>query len=445
MDRIWEDLGFKDSDTGLTTKQKKTITKILADKREALSLTYNDLAKVKGVTMKIPTGDAAPICVKSRPVPPHLLEVVDNQVKRWISQGVAAKQTSPWGAPLVIVPKANRGWRLAVDFRALNAVTEGDARNVANISEQIAKVRGDPKKPLRFFASIDLSEAFHSVPIEPTDVPKTGFWTTVGQCMFLRMPFGLKSAPATFHEVVMKLTDLMKQKNPGDNTLAYFDDLLLTESEFEPFIHRLKLLLDAIIEIGLKIQVRKANFSTKGVKWLGHQLSAEGLKPDPDRMRALKEWPTPKTVRDVAGLFGLCQTFAKWIPLYAQRVKNMRQLLKKGQTEGARDFKSPIEWTEEAEQEKKDIIDTLTSEPIMGHVDISKEAHPLILTCDTSKYGIGATLSQYQDDKGKEVIISYNSQKLTETQATDSDPSDSLNTFPLLTYPKPIAIYTFGT
>ena len=68
--------------------------------------------------------------------------------------------------------------------------------------------------------------------------------------------------------------------------------------------------------------------------------------------------------------------------------------------DGARDFKAPIQWTEEAEREKQDLIDTLTSEPIMGHVDICKDEHPLILTCDTSKHGIGATLSQFQDNKG---------------------------------------------
>ena len=413
-DRIHTDLAFDTDNSGLTEQQKKDICNIMADKRPALSLNYGELARVQGVEMAIPTGDAAPVRVKGRPTPVHAMDFVSDQVKRWTAQDVIEKRVSPWNAPLLVVPKANGGYRLCVDYRQLNAVTLDDARGVANLQTQISKVRGDPTKKLNFFGSLDLSEAFHSVPIRKEDVEKTGFYVPgYGACVFKRMPFGLKSAPSTFHEITLRLEEVMKESNPDTTPpLLYFDDILLTSETWEDFKKKLTSVLDAIIKIGLKVQVRKANFSTKQLKWLGHILCADGLKPDPDRTKALENWPTPKNVKDVAGLHGLLNTFSRWIPMFATRVKNIRALLKRGQN----DFKTPVNWTKECENEKKEVIKLLTSQPIMGHVDTSEQASPLIVSVDTSKSGIGATLSQFQQEHNREVILHYASQKLTEAE-----------------------------
>ena len=428
QERLKVDLGFKNpkeiQEKGFTKDQTDKIVNKFAQNRPALALSYNDLGEVKGVVMKLPTGDSPPISNKNRPTPPYLQDVEEQQILRWLSQGVITISDGPWSSPLVIVPKGYGGYRVCIDYRKLNAVTVADATPVANMSEKLALVQGTSTKPLKFFASFDLSEAYHSIKIDEEDQEKTTFSSRKGNYKFLRMPFGLKTAPAVFQKVVNKLEAAIEKKvgkEESKHFLNYFDDTLIVASTFEELESRCDVYLKTVAEIGLKVQPRKTVFTTKSVKWLGITLSEQGIKPDPDRTRALDDWPTPKTVRDVASFMGLCNTFRSFIHNYAEKTRNIRLLLKRGK-DG--DFSNPIEWTPECEAEKTNLLKILTSEPILGHADFSKNSEPFILTCDTSKTGIGCTLSQPQtvlvngEPKKKEVILSYWSKRLSPTEGT---------------------------
>ena len=101
--------------------------------------------------MKLPTGDSPPISNKNRPTPPYLQDVEEQQILRWLSQGVITISDGPWSSPLVIVPKGYGGYRVCIDYRKLNAVTVADATPVANMSEKLALVQGTSTKPLKFF------------------------------------------------------------------------------------------------------------------------------------------------------------------------------------------------------------------------------------------------------------------------------------------------------
>ena len=420
-DRIWEDLNFNKESFGLDHSQKIALVNQMAKYRSALALEFDDLGLVKDVKISINTGDANPIKARCRPLAPHLKKPLKEQVERWLSQGIIAPCDGPWASPIVAVPKKNGGWRFCADYRALNAVTKRDSRPVANLEEKLAQVRGDHKKPIKFYASLDLSEAYHSVEIDEKDQEKTALITPMGLYKYMRMSFGLASAPMAFHEVVKKIEDAMEKKDPNiaASVLLYFDDALITAATFEELQRKLDIFYSAIAEVGMRIQPRKCNFGLRTVKWLGHTITEQGIYPDQDRVRILRDWPEPTTRSHVSQIHGLMSTFRKFIRNFAARTVNIRKLLKRDPgTTG----KEPVQWTQECRDEMKDVVETLISGPMVGHPNFAPDAPPFIVTVDTSRHGMGCTLSQEQnvtstEDPKKtikqEVILYFGSRKLT--------------------------------
>ena len=267
--RLETDLGFDAKDHSLSVEQRKALVRAFADHRNALALDYDELGHVKGVKFRIPTGDAPPVKSKCRPLPPHLQTVLAEQIERWLAQKVIKPCDGPWAAPLVPTPKKNGGWRFAVDYRGLNAITQTDARPVANLEDQLAKVRNSPLKKMKYFASLDLSEAYHCVDVAEEDQPKTAMITPKGLYSFNKMAFGLKSAPQSFHQIVQMIEKSMHDADPelAKTVLLYFDDCLLVAEIFEELLAKLELFLDTLEKIGLKVQPRKCMFCKQRIKW----------------------------------------------------------------------------------------------------------------------------------------------------------------------------------
>ncbi len=423
LDRLWTDLKFGSEDSGLSREERIQITKLFAKYRKALCLDESECGLVEGVNIAIDTGESSPIKQKCRPLAPHLRVHLKAQLDKWIKQGIIVPSNGPWASPIVAVPKKNGQWRFCADYRKLNAITKRDSRPVANLEEKLATIRGDGSKPIRYFASLDLSEAYHSVPIQPEDQDKTALITPLGLYKYTRMSFGLAAAPAAFHAVVQLIEKAIDDLDPevGARTLLYFDDALCTACDFEQLTHNVEVFLKAIQAVGMKINVTKCQFGTRNVKWLGHIISEKGIFPDQDRVKALANFPAPKNYRELATLHGGLSALRKFVRNFAHRTKNIRSLLRRKPGSNTKD---PIKWTQECEQEKQDVIKTLTSAPQMGHPDFSPSAAPFCVTVDTSKHGIGCTLSQCQkvaDESGKvqdqEVIIFYGSRRLTQGES----------------------------
>ena len=210
-ERIWRDLNFHQESFGLEKEEKKLLVNQLARHRPALALEYDDLGMVKDIQINIDTGDSEPVNARCRPLAPHLRKPLKEQIEKWLAQGVIKPSAGPWASPIVAVPKKNGGWRFCADYRALNAVTKRDSRPVAHLEEKLARIRGDPNKPMKYYASLDLSEAYHSVKIAEEDQDKSAIITPLGLYKFVRMSFGLRAAPAAFHMVVKKIEDAMEK------------------------------------------------------------------------------------------------------------------------------------------------------------------------------------------------------------------------------------------
>ena len=141
----------------------------------------------------------------------------------------------------------------------------------------MAQVRGDHRKPIKYYASLYLSEAYHSVEIEEEDKEKTALICPLGLFKYNRMSFGLAGAPMAFHAVVKKIKEAMERKNLdiATSVLLYFDDALICASSFEELQEKLEFFYSALIEVGMKIQPKKCNFGVRTVRWLGHTITKE--------------------------------------------------------------------------------------------------------------------------------------------------------------------------
>ena len=426
--RLWKDFQFDSDITILSKDQKVKLIKRVMKRRKALALAPEDVGLVKGIEFSIDTQGHSPIQDKSRPLPPNLIKDLKEQIHRWMKQGVAEPGSGPWAAALVPVIKKNGNWRFAVDYRRLNAITKKDARPVANLNDRLALLKGQVERPLKYWASMDLSEAYHCVPIKEEDKDKTAVITPLGLYRFNRMTFGFCNAPQTFHEVVQLLEKGMMEKDPmvAQTILLYFDDAILGGHTFEELLEKIDLFLQCVEELGLKIQPKKCIIGAKELKWIGHTISADGIRPDPDMVRTIKDWDPPHDSVTLGALTGALNYFRKFNRNHSAKIIKISELVKKtGKYKKDKPVPLAEPWSHEHQKELDDVLEHLMKPPVLMHPDFGPEAGPFIISVDTSSHGVGMSLSQEQEvmnpitDKKewREVFIAFGSKKLNPAQS----------------------------
>ena len=160
-----------------------------------------------------------PIRLKNRPINPGLIDSLKEKITTRLKDGVIRTGgISPWNFPLLPVRKKNGKWRWVVDFRMPNSVTRKDSFPIPNIVELLSYLRNS-----KHSTSLDLAQAFHSIPVREVDREKLAFCALHKFYQFCQMPFGLTSAPNTWARLVTRvLQDIPKMK-----LIVFFDDLLI--------------------------------------------------------------------------------------------------------------------------------------------------------------------------------------------------------------------------
>ena len=205
---------------------------------------------------------AVPIKIKNRPINPGLIPDLKEQIATWLKEGVIKSgSVSPWNFPLLPVRKKNGKWRWVVDFRQLNNITRKDSFPIPNIVELLSYLSGS-----KYFTSLDLAAAFHSIPIRQVDQEKLSFSALDQSYRFVRMPFGLTSAPNTWARLVINVL----QHIPKTKLIVFFDDLLIHSPTMTDHLSTLKSVLLAISQAGLRINLEKSDWIKTQVKFLGH-------------------------------------------------------------------------------------------------------------------------------------------------------------------------------
>lgn len=339
-----------------------------------------------------------PISQPPRRIAPAIRNKVDEMIEKLLHEGLIKPSKSPWGSPIVVVPKKGGDIRICVDYRKLNSYTIKDVYPLPRMDDIL-----DALSNATVFSTLDLASGYHQVPMAEESQPLTAFVTHQGLFEYTRMPFGLCNAPATFQRLMDTVLSGLKWKK----CLVYLDDIIIFGDTAQSHLENLKDVLEAIKNAGLKLKAEKCKFAYKEISYLGHLINEHGLKQDPEKVKSIQEFSVPpkgekKAIESFLGMAGYFQSFIKNFNILADP---LRQLVKKD---------AEWNWTEECQNSFDEIKANLTNAPVLARPDLTGK-YPFVVQCDASESGIGAVLLQQQKDESYKVI-KYASRSLSSSE-----------------------------
>lgn len=347
----------------------------------------NGLPPVRGIEHQIDFVPGA--IIPNRPAyrsNPEETKELQRQVEELLAKGHVRESMSPCAVPVLLVPKKDGTWRMCVDCRAINKITVKYRHPIPRLDDMLDELHGSV-----IFSKIDLKSGYHQIRMKEGDEWKTAFKTKHGLYEWLVMPFGLTNAPSTF----MRLMNYILRAFIGKFVVVYFDDILVYSKSLEEHIQHLRSVLDVLREEKLYANLKKCTFCMDRVVFLGFVVSADGIEVDKEKIKAIKEWPTPKSVTEVRSFHGLASFYRRFVRDFSTLAAPLNEVVKKD---------VGFKWGAEQENAFNGIKDRLCSAPLLVLPDFSKTFE---VECDASGIGIGAVLMQEKRP------IAYFSEKLS--------------------------------
>ena len=272
----------------------------------------------------------------------NLLNIELAELRRYLDNALAKgwiqHSTSPAGAPILFVPKKDGGLRLCVDYRGLNKVTVKNHHPLPLISKTLNYLTS-----AKVFTKLELKNAYHCIRIQKGNEWKTAFRTRYGYFENLVMPFGLTNASATFQAYINKLLTGLMDKF----CVVYLDDILIYLDSQPEHLDHVKQVFERLRRFGLYASLKKCDFFTIKVKFLGFIVSTNEVAMDQRRVAAIQEWPKQKSYHEVQVFLGFVNFYWRFIHHYSQIAGPLTGLLKDSQKKIKL---RPFEWLEAADQ-----------------------------------------------------------------------------------------------
>ena len=384
----------------LTKSERRQLDSLVREYADIFAWNDLDVGYTEVVKHKIAMIDPTPCSQPYRRIPQSVLGEVKQHLEDLLQRGVIQPSSSSYAAPIVLVRKKSGELRMCVDYRRLNSLTRRDMFPLPRIDECLDAIGG-----ATLFSTLDLASGYHQVAMDDDDMHKTAFTCPYGLYEFRRMPFGLCNAPATFqrlmqtsmHDFIFKIL------------LCYLDDLLVFASSFGQHIENLEKVFMRLKTIGVKLNPSKCKLLHSSVGFLGHIISAEGISTNPDTVRAVQDFETPKTLKQVRSFLGLASYYRRFVEGFSKIALPLHNLCtevhkkyEKDRHKGEKCHLGEL-WTTECVAAFNELKIKLTTAPVLKYADYNKD---FIVEVDASLQGLGAVLSQKGDD-GKIHPIAY--------------------------------------
>ena len=307
---------------------------------------------------------------------PELL-VLQKYLKENLAKGFIRASSSPCSSPVLFARKPSGGLRFCVDYRALNAITIKNRYPIPLIQETL-----DRLAKAMIFSKFDIIAAFNKLRMQSGQEWMTAFKTRYGLFEYEVLPFGLSGGPGSFQHYI---NDVLREYLDAFCT-AYIDDILVySKSKKEHKIHVRKV-LEALRSAGLQLDIEKCEFFVTETTYLGLIISDKGIKMDPRKVQTIKDWITPKNIKDIQAFVGFANFYRRFVKGFSAIASPLIKLTKKG---------TVFSWNSECEAAFQRLKNAFVSDLILMHFDPEKK---IVVEVDASDWVVGGVLSQYDDE-----------------------------------------------
>ena len=402
--------GLKPSDLVVLTHLDETtrhlVTNIINKYSDVFSINPNDIGHCKEIPQQIILTDPSKVaCTPPYRIAPNLQPVVHEYVEKLYNANVIQKSTSPFCSPLLLVNKAGSNpsqplverYRVVHDFRKLNKLTVRDSYPLHNLYDLVDKVAS-----AKIWSVIDLSSGFWNQSLHKDSRPYTAFSVPgKGHFEYTRTAQGLCNSPAAFQ----RLLDFVVKGIPG--VYVYIDDVVIATDDVKSHLQALEQVFSRFRKYNLKCRPKKIQLVTAEINYLGYNLTQKnGIRAGQAKINCVANYKAPTTVTEVRQFLGLSSFFRRTIPEFASKAQPLTKLTRKDSV-----------WKEgplpkEAQRAFELIKMELIQRPCLKPPDFKK---PFILTIDASTTGLGAILSQ-EDDQYHERPVAYGSRALNDAE-----------------------------
>ena len=330
---------------------------------------------------------------KCYPVPIHLQSHFEEEVDKLLQMDIIQPSMSPYRNPTIMLKKEDQTFRLILDPRAINAVTEFNAEPSCNLEEELYRFAG-----ARYLSELDLTKAYHQIMLTPNARKYTAFATHRGLMEFKRLPFGLVTACATYIQ-------LMRIVLAGlSNVSFYFDNILVYSKTWDEHVSALESVFERLRDHGLTVKPSKCKFGFEQLNYLGFTLGKDQILPIHSKTEAISQFPRPTTKKLLRSFLGMVSFYRKFIPYASDLTSPLSDMLRK-------EVKEPLTWNEKSTKNFDSLKHKLTSGPVLKLPD---KDLTFVLRTDASNFGLGAVLFQYHENTP--FPVSFASRKLLDRE-----------------------------
>jgi len=345
--------------------------------------------------------NAQPVYIPSYRIPHSRRSALDKATADLLDQGIITPSTSPWSAPMLLVPKKDGTMRPVIDYRRLNKLTIPEPFPIPSLRLLLQDIGTNNK----VFSTLDLAKGFHQLPMHPDSQKLTAFSTPSGHWEFTRMPFGLRNAPLSF----ARLMSLVMSGLVGNDVLIYLNDFLVVSKDVAEHEVKLWKIFSRLSEAGLTINPQKCRFFASSLEFLGHTVTSAGISPNDDKVKSISNFPVPKDQHQIKSFLGLAGFYRPFIPHFGSIASPLSRLLKRD---------SEFVWGKEQDFAFQSLKSRLIKSPVLAFPDFSK---PFILATDASNVGIGSALMQEFEGKLKPIAFASRVLNIAEKRYSTSD------------------------
>ena len=310
-----------------------------------------------------------PIASKSRRYCMEDKEFISTEINKLLEEGIIELSDSPWRAQVVVTRNENHKKRLVIDYsETINRFTQLDAYPMPRIDDTVNQIA-----QYTVFSTVDLKSAYHQVPIKEEEKKYTAFEANGRLYQFCRIPFGVTNGAAAFQRTM----DNLISEEALKDTFAYLDNITICGRDQAHHDENLGRFMEAAKKRNLVFNEGKCVFSTRTITILGSMVSKGEIKPDPERLKPLRELPAPVNLKAQKRAVGLFSYYSQWIKDFSKKIRPLSQNTL---------FPLPEEALRAFNLLKEDV-----ENGVVGAID---ESYPFQVETDASDHTLSATLNQ---------------------------------------------------